>query len=528
MQLSRRHTILGALSGAVALPSLVRPSIARAQTPRAYDRLTALFARLAVFDEINEVLRWDEEVVMPAGAAGNRADHLAALAELRHELLTGPGVVDDLAKAEAETPGMDAWQASNLRLMRRLFVRADAVPDELVTARAEANSRCQAAWREVRQNNRFADVAPLLAEVFRLARERGEAMGPALGLDTYDALLDGFQSGLRTANIAPAFVRYEAVAREYLPLIQARQAAEPVAIPLDGPFPIARQQELCERLVRRLGLDAVNVRLDDSAHPFTIGTGDDVRITGRYSETNLRIGLMAALHEGGHALYERGLPTAYARQPVGGDAGVAVHESQALIIEMQAGRSDPYLEWLGPQLLGTFGGDPKAYTRENLVRLWRRVRPSFIRADADEATYLLHITLRFHLERAMINGDLAVADLPGAWNEGMQKLLGITPPNDMQGCLQDIHWYAGLIGYFPSYGLGALAAAQLMKTARRAAPGLDAALAQGEMGPLIDWLRTHVQSLGSLPGGNDLMRAATGRPLDATDFIAHIKARYVD
>jgi carboxypeptidase Taq len=237
---------------------------------------------------------------------------------------------------------------------------------------------------------------------------------------------------------------------------------------------------------------------------------------------------MAAMHEGGHALYELGLPKAYARQPVGGDAGAAVHESQAMIIEMQACRSDPYLGWLGQQLLGTFGGDSEAYTRDNLVRIGRQVRPSFIRVDADEVTYPLHIILRYRLEQALIAGNLAVADLPGAWNDEMQKLLGIRPQNDVQGCLQDIHWYSGLFGYFPSYALGMMAAAQFMAAARRATPGIDQALAEGEVGPLVGWLRIHVHGMGNLLGANDLLRAATGRPLDAKDFVAHIKARYAD
>ena len=252
-----------------------------------------------------------------------------------------------------------------------------------------------------------------------------------------------------------------------------------------------------------------------------------MRITTRYDEQDFAQALLGVLHETGHALYERGLPLAWARQPVGAAAGMAAHESQSLIIEMQACRSDAFLGWLGGELHLLFGGDPAPYAGDNLARLWRRVERGFIRVDADEMTYPAHVILRFRLERAMVAGDLAVADLPGAWNDGMQALLGITPPDDASGCLQDIHWYDGAFGYFPSYTLGAMAAAQLMAAARREVAGLDAALGQGDLAPLVGWLRTKVHAMGSLLGFNDLLRHATGKALDPLDFEAHLAGRYL-
>ncbi len=284
---------------------------------------------------------------------------------------------------------------------------------------------------------------------------------------------------------------------------------------------------MCRRLAARAGLEFTHARLDRSTHPFCGGTPTDVRITTRYDEADPAQAIMGVLHETGHALYERGLPSAYARQPVGEAAGMGAHESQSLIIEMQACRSDAYLSWLAPELHASFGGDEAAYTGANLARLWRRVQPGFIRVDADEMTYPAHIILRFRLEQALIGGDLGVADLPGAWNEGFNALLGITPPDDARGCLQDIHWYDGGFGYFPSYTLGAMAAAQLMAAARRAVPDLDASLAQGEHAKLLSWLRTHVHGQGSRFGFNDLLRRATGKPLDPADFEAHLSARYL-
>jgi len=206
---------------------------------------------------------------------------------------------------------------------------------------------------------------------------------------------------------------------------------------------------------------------------------------------------------------------------------MGIHESQSLIVEMQACRSDAFLSWLGPELHATFGGDAARYRPENLGRLWRRVERSFIRVDADEMTYPAHVILRFRLEQALVSGDLAVADLPSAWNDGLKALLGIVPPDDARGCLQDIHWYDGAFGYFPSYTLGAMAAAQLMKAARRAVPTLDAALARGDLSPLLGWLRVNVHGQGSRLGFNDLLRAATGKPLDPADFQAHLTTRYL-
>jgi carboxypeptidase Taq len=252
-----------------------------------------------------------------------------------------------------------------------------------------------------------------------------------------------------------------------------------------------------------------------------------VRITTFYAEDNFAKALLGVLHETGHALYERGLPEAWARQPAGEAAGMAAHESQSLVMEMQACRSDAFLAFLGPELHAAFGGDPAPYAPENLARLWRRVERGFIRVDADELTYPAHVILRFRLERALIAGELAVADLPGAWNEGFSRLLGLTPPDDARGCLQDIHWYDGALGYFPSYTLGAMAAAQLMRAARRDLPGLDASLARGEVRPLTGWLRAKVHAEGARLGFQDLLRAATGKPLDPQDFLDHLRTRYL-
>jgi carboxypeptidase Taq len=463
--------------------------------------------------------------MMPPGGAAARGDQLAVLAGLAHGLLTAPEVADDLAAAEM--PG-DPWRAANLRLMRHAHARATAVPADLVEAQARANSACEKVWREARRKSDFSLVAPPLAEVVNLTRQQAAALAPALGLTPYDALMDGFQRGIGAADVSPLFDAYRTFLADALPRAEARQAARPAPVRPQGPFPADAQEALCRRLSAAAGLEPEHSRLDRSAHPFCGGTPTDVRITTRYNPDDFSQSLMGVMHETGHALYERGLPAAHARQPVGEAAGMAVHESQSLIVEMQACRSDAYLSALGPILLKTFGGDPDAYTLQNLGRLWRHVERGPIRVDADEMTYPAHVILRFRLEQALVSGELAVSDLPGAWNEITRELLGIVPPDDARGCLQDIHWYDGAFGYFPSYTLGAMAAAQLMAAARRDVPDLDAAFARGELRPLIGWLRARVHGRGNLLGLNDLLREATGKPLDPADFEAHLAARYLE
>ena len=491
--------------------------------PSAYERLASRFRLIATIGECGSMLGWDAAAVMPSGGGPARGDQLAVLAVLSHEHLVAPEVEADLAAAEATGP----WEAANLRLMRHSYARAKVLPADLVEAQAKANSHCEKVWRVARKDADFRMVQPHLKEVLHLTREAATALSGALGLSPYDALMDGYQQGVGAEDVAPVFAAYENFLSDVLPEVEARQARQPVPVRPTGPFSISAQEMFCRDLAQRLGLDFAHARLDQSAHPFSGGTPTDVRITTRYAEEDVASAILAVVHETGHALYERGLPSAYARQPVGEAAGMAMHESQSLIVEMQACRSDAFLAWLGKRLHATFGGNPEPYSVANLGRLWRRVERSLIRVDADELTYPAHVILRFRLEQAMIAGNLDVADLPGAWNDGLHALLGITPPDDAQGCLQDIHWYDGAFGYFPSYTLGAMSAAQLMQAARAQVPGLDEAFGQGDLSLLLAWLRTHVHSVGSRLDFNAILEQATGRKLDPMAFQAHLRQRYL-
>ncbi len=491
--------------------------------PSAYERLASRFRLIATIGECASMLGWDAAAVMPLGGGAARGDQLAVLTVLRHQHLTAPELEADLAAAEASGP----WQGADLRLMRHAYTRAKSLPDDLVEAQAKASSDCEKVWRIARQEADFATVKPYLAEVLHLTRETAAALSGALGLNPYDALMDGYQQGFGADDVTPIFAAYEEFLSPALAEVEQRQARQPTPVRPTGPFPIAAQQTLCRDLAQRLGLDFEHARLDQSAHPFSGGTPSDVRITTRYIEDDFTSAILAVVHETGHALYERGLPAAYARLPVGGAAGMAMHESQSLIVEMQAVRSDAFLGWLGGRLLETFGGAPEPYGLQNLGRLWRHVQRGTIRVDADELTYPAHVILRFRLERAMIAGDLVVNDLPGAWNDGLHALLGITPPDDAQGCLQDIHWYDGAFGYFPSYTLGAMAAAQLMQAAREQVPDLDQAFGRGDLSPLLGWLRIYVHGVGSRLDFSTILEQATGRRLDPLAFQSHLRRRYL-
>ncbi len=486
----------------------------------AYTRLKQSFSRIAALDEAAAMLGWDAAAMMPAGGAEARGEQMATLAGLSHEMLVSNAIADDLAAVAALD---DAWDGANLALMRDAHVRATAIPRDLVEASSRANSVCETIWRQARPASDFPMVRDALAEVVRLTREKAGILAQTLALTPYDALMSQYQRGVTAAEIRPVFANYEAFLETALPAAESYQRRNGVADLPPGPYLVATQEALCRRLSADAGLDYGSARLDRSAHPFCGGTQTDIRITTRYDEQDFCQALLGVLHETGHGLYEQNLPRQYMRQPVGAAAGMAIHESQSLIIEMQAVRSDAYLGYLAPVVSQAFG---RVISAAGLKARLRHVARSLIRVEADELTYPAHVILRFRLEEALVSGDLAVADLPAAWNDGLHAVLGITPPDDRQGCLQDIHWYDGAFGYFPSYTLGAMAAAQLMAAARLAVPGLDDGFARGDIAPLTAWLSQNVHSLGAKLGFHEMLAQATGEAFSAQAFEAQLTSRY--
>ncbi|MEX0922064.1 MAG: carboxypeptidase M32 [Rhodovibrionaceae bacterium] len=492
-----------------------------------YRELEQRFRRLNALREAEGLLHWDGATLMPEGGAEARSEQLAALGVLGHELLTHGRTGELLDAAEAELNGGDPWRAANLREMRREWRHATALDSAFVEALSKACNRCEMIWREARPKSDFALVLPALREVLALTREAAARKAEVFGCSPYDALLDLYEPGLQAARIDAVFAQVESFLPGLLEEVLECQAAAPAARMPEGPFPVARQEALARQVMAQVGFDFRHGRLDTSLHPFCGGVPEDVRITTRYDDADFLTSLSGVLHETGHALYERGLPADWRLQPVGKARGMMLHESQSLLIEMQACRSPEFIGYLAPLARAAFEGEGAVWEAENLLRLVNRVRPDFIRVDADEVTYPAHVILRTRLEQALLSGDLDPAELPGAWNEAMQRLLGITPPDDRRGCLQDIHWYDGAFGYFPTYSLGAMTAAQLFAAARAARPEIPAALARGDFAPLLAWLREKVHGLGSSLSGEEIVAAATGAPLDPRVFEAHLRRRYL-
>ena len=358
-------------------------------------------------------------------------------------------------------------------------------------------------------------------------RESAAAKAEALSLSPYDALLDQYEPGGRAADIDRLFADLAGFLPALLAEILDKQGSPPPA--LSGSFPQATQEALCRQIMQAVGFDFNHGRLDSSAHPFCGGTPDDVRITTRYDESDPSRALMGILHETGHGLYERGLPSEWAGQPVGLARGMSLHESQSLLTEMLACRSGAFFEFAAPLIRAAFkaDADDPAWSPEAFRRRATRVTPSFIRVDADEVTYPAHVILRYRLERAMIAGDLAIDDLPGAWNEGFKELVGLEVPNDSLGCMQDIHWYDGAFGYFPTYTLGAMTAAQLYESALVAVPHIPERVRHGDFTPLLGWLRENVHRKASSRSTSEIITEATGRLLDTDAFRRHLTARYL-
>ena len=491
---------------------------------QAYRTLEKRFARINDVEGALGILNWDNDTVMPAGAAAPRAGQLATLSVIAHEMLTAPDMAELLSQ---QADGLDPWQRANLDEMRRLHAHASAVPPDLVEAASRAASACEHAWREARPRSDFRGLLPLLHEVLNRQREVAAAKGEALGLAPYDALLDQFDPGNRQALIDPVFEALRAGLPELIGSVMQHQARLPPALPLQGPFPQSLQTARAQRLMRAVGFDAARGRLDVSTHPFCGGAVDDVRITTRYDEADFAGALMGVLHETGHALYEQGRPRAWLSQPVGRARGMTLHESQSLLIEMQACRSRAFVSYLAPLLRETFDVAGPAWEAENLQRRMTRVAPGFIRVDADEVTYPAHVLVRYRLETQLIEGSLALADLPEAFDAGINELLGLRVPDHRRGCLQDIHWPAGLWGYFPSYTLGAITAAQLFEAACREESALPDCLSQGDFAPLRRWLGRHVHARGSAAGTGEIVRDATGAALSAAAYQRHLRRRYL-
>ena len=495
-----------------------------AQSP--YQQLETEFRRLHAFRGAASLLRWDAAVMMPRGSSDVRGEQLAALEIESHTLLTSPRVSRLLERAEANLQGLDDWQKANLREMRRERDHAIATPQVLVSRLAKATALAEVRWIEAKEKSDFALFAPHLEEVVGLVRDKAQVLSKALNLEPYDALIDQFSPGLTTAEIDKIFTslkrRLPGLIQEVIDL----QTQKP-PLSIAGKFSKTKQKQLSLEVMKALGFPFERGRLDESEHPFTGGVPGDIRVTTRFSNVEPITGLMGVLHECGHAMYDFGLPEKWRDQPVGRDRGMTMQESQSLMLEMLIGRNRPFLNYVRPLLIKHFGVSGPEWEPENLYRVAINVQRSLIRVDADEVTYPVHIVLRYELEQRILSGDLKVKDLPEAWDASMEARLGIKPANAAEGCLQDIHWAGGAFGYFPSYALGAVIAAQLYESIRNDYPTLDDDIAAGKFSELFAWLRDRVHGYGARVTTPELIKAATGKPLSAAAWLRYVEAKYL-
>jgi carboxypeptidase Taq len=488
----------------------------------AYERLRQRLQDIGKLDVVEAHLEWDQEVMMPAKGVNGRAEVCAMVAKLRHEWRTHPELGKLLEELSDQTG--DPVHDGNVREARRTYRRAVKVPIELVGEIAHTTAHARETWTAARRDNAFKDFAPLLGRIVDLKRRQAQAIG--YEKDAYDALLDEFEPGATSANLTKLFAELRA---RLTPIVHAltHGAHQPDSTLLNRNFPRDAQAKLALKLAEEMGYDFAAGRLDISVHPFCTSLGpSDVRITTRYDENYLPPAIFGVMHEVGHALYEQGLDPAHAFTPAGASVSLGIHESQSRMWENFVGRSRAFWERHYPATKHLFPQALRDVDLDVFHAAINTVAPTFIRVEADEVTYNLHIVLRFEIERDLIGGRLEVADIPAAWNAKMQDLLGITPPTDRDGCLQDIHWSSGLFGYFPTYALGNLYAGQFWQTLRKAVPDLDARIATGDMRTLLNWLRENIHRHGQQYRPNVLCQRITGQDLSINPLLSYIEGKF--
>ncbi len=488
----------------------------------AYETLLERTREVHLLESTAEILSWDQETMMPAGGVEHRAKQMALLAQLSHERASSDELGDLLATSADEAAGDDA--IANVRELQRDYERRTRVPAALVAEMAETTSRAQHAWAEARAASDFAAFQPWLDKVLHLSRQRAECLGVPEGGELWDALAEDFEPGMRAASLERLFTPL----REKLStLVREIGSATPPSNRFNElTLPIEQQEAFVRSVAGSMGFDFERGRLDRSTHPFCGGSHyGDVRITTRFHDDNLGDALGSTMHEAGHGLYEQGLSADHLGTPLGSSVSLGIHESQSRLWENHVGRSAAFWRWARPQLASTFGAAVADFDEPELFRTANLVRPSLIRVEADEATYNLHVVVRFELERALIRGDLTTADLPAAWNEAYVDCLGVEVPDDRRGCLQDVHWSCGLVGYFPTYTLGTLYSAQFYAAAERAIPDLDGHIERGEFEPLRGWLLANVHCHGRRFSPDALCARATGSGLDADVFLSYLESK---
>jgi carboxypeptidase Taq len=490
----------------------------------AYQHLIDRVKQCRVLESCGSVLGWDERTYMPRHGSAHRGEQLALLARIGHDMMTAPQIGQWLAEIEGSSQDADSVEAANVREIRRAYDRACKMPADLVEELARTTTQAQQVWDNARRDDDFPAFEPWLTKIVALKRREAEAVGFAES--PYDALLDEFEPGAKTSEIQKVFAELRA---ELVPLVGAilESGKRPKTKILEREYPVDRQVVFGQSAAAAIGFDFSAGRLDVTTHPFcsTAGPGD-VRLTTRYNSRHFQDGFFGILHEAGHGIYEQGLVAENFGTPCGSAASMGIHESQSRLWENQIGRSRPFWDHFFPRARQTFLDALGDVTVDDFIFAINDVQPSFIRVEADEATYNLHIILRFELEQSLISGELQTADVPAAWNKKFEEFFGLTPPTNRLGCLQDIHWSFGGIGYFPTYTLGNLYSAQFMEQVKKDLPDLDSSTRKGEFGDLKRWLNEMLHRHGQRWRAGELCKRVTGRPLSPAPLVAYLKSKY--
>jgi len=487
-----------------------------------WDRLQPRFRELRDLTSATALLYWDLHVMMPSGGSEARARAVATMRGLLHQRMTDPAIGEALE--ELGTNGdLDDDRRASVRVLARDYDKAVRVPEELVRELAEATGRANGLWVQARAESDFSIFQSILEHIVALKKQEAAAIG--FEDEPYDALLDSYEPGMKTSEIAAMFEQLVAGLREMVEPVVA--AMGPYPSWLSATYDPAQQLEFAQWLVGVLGFDTISGRLDTSPHPFTMAVaGGDVRQTTRTDPNDLMMSIFATMHETGHALYEQGIPRDLLDLPIGRVPSLGLHESQSRLWENQVGRSQAFCEFLLPQLKKRWPSELGELDVDGFNRGVNRAQKTLIRVTADELTYNLHLALRFELERALMNDELDVADLPGAWNDAMERDLGIRPPSDDDGVLQDIHWSMGSIGYFPTYTLGTIYSAALFAAAQAELGSLEDDFRQGKTVRLLDWLREKVHARAYRLDAQDLMAEVTGAPVTAQPLLDYLRAKF--
>ena len=492
-----------------------------------YTKLEKKLQELVHLKNIEGLAYWDAATMLQNGSAANRQKEIATLSSVIHSMATSEEMGNLIEDSLAEFDHLDDWQRSNLAKAKKLYDSENCISIEVQHEYTIASSECEFVWRTSRLNNDFKKLEPYLDRVFDSARKIAALKAKKFKRSPLDVMIDSYDPERTSEEVKEVFVVLKAQLPALINKIIEKQAREKV-IPLSTKIDESTQRAIGLKIMERMGFDLNRGRLDKSVHPFCSGSNDDVRLTTRYDENNFLSSLFGVIHETGHGLYQQNLPAKYRNQPVGGPKGMAFHESQSLIMEMQAGTSNSFIEFLAKLLKDDFAFSSAEYSAENLYKLVTRVKPSLIRVDADEVTYPLHVILRFEIEEAILEGNLRAFDLPDFWNSKMQEYLGIVPNTDTEGCLQDIHWPSGSLGYFPSYTNGAIIASMLMKAAKAEYSSIDAELSLGKFDSLNKYLNDNLRQYGSSKISSDLLQAATGHnTVQPNIFLDYLKTKYL-